>query len=85
MLQLTNLFLVMMSVMSPVIVIVFITQYFKYKKQTSAKIEEMRQKLNENPNKELEKEVAVLEDRIQVLERIVTDSRYDLDRKIANL
>ena len=35
--------------------------------------------------RKLEEEIAVLDDRIQVLERIVTDGRYDLDQKIKDL
>jgi hypothetical protein len=34
---------------------------------------------------ELQKEIAALDERIQVLERIVTDRRYDLDEEIKNL
>lgn len=33
----------------------------------------------------LRQEIATLDERIQVLERIVTDSRYDLDKEINDL
>ena len=79
------LFAVMMAIMGPIIIIVFISEYFKYKKATNLRIATLNKELQENSTDELEKEVADLTERIKVLERIVTDGRYDLDRKIANL
>ncbi len=80
-----QLFSIMMAVMVPVSLIVFITEYFKYKRNTSAQIGELKKEMDENSTDELEKEVAELKERIVVLESIVTDRNYDLGRKISNL
>ena len=80
-----TLFAVMMAIMGPIIIIVFISEYFKYKKATNARIATLNKEVAENSTEDLEKEVEQLKERIQVLESIVTDGRYDLDRKIANL
>ena len=80
-----QLFGVMMAVMAPIILIVFISEYFKYKKATSEKLARLNKEVHENSTKELEQEVEILRERIQVLEEIVTDRRFDLDRKISGL
>ena len=41
--------------------------------------------MDQNSTADLEKEIAELKERIVVLESIVTDRNYDLDRKISNL
>ena len=80
-----QLFAVMMAVMVPVSMLVFITEYFKYKKTTNTQLGELKQELHQNSNQELEKEIADLKARIIVLESIVTDRTYNLERKISNL
>ena len=80
-----QIFGIMMAVMVPVSLIVFITEYFKYKKETNAQLGDLHKELEENSTLELKKEVAELKERIVVLESIVTDRNYELDRKIGNL
>lgn len=80
-----QLFGVMMAVMLPVCMIVFITQYFKYKKTTNAQLGELKKEMHLNSTEELQDEVASLKERIVVLERIVTDSSYEVERKISGL
>ena len=80
-----QLFGVMMAVMAPIILIVFISEYFKYKKSISEKLAHLNKEIQENSTEDLEKEVASLKERVQVLEAIVTDRRFDLERKISNL
>jgi uncharacterized protein (DUF927 family) len=80
-----QLFGVMMAVMTPVILIVLISEYFKYKKATGEKLARLNKEVHENSTKELEQEVKNLRERIQVLEEIVTDRSYELDRKIGGL
>lgn len=80
-----QLFAIMMAVMLPVSLIVFITEYFKYKRRTSAQIGELRQEIDDNSTDELKAEIQDLKERIVVLESIVTDRSYDIDRKISNL
>lgn len=80
-----ELFAVMMAIMVPVSLIVFITEYFKYKRSTSARIGDLKKQLNENSTDALEQEIAALKERIVVLESIVTDRGYELGSKISNL
>ncbi len=80
-----ELFGVMMAVMLPVSLIVFITEYFKYKKSTDAQLGKLRKELDLNSTKELQDEVVNLKKRIEVLERIVTDNSCEVERKIQSL
>lgn len=80
-----ELFGVMMAIMLPVSLIVFITEYFKYKKNTQSQIGKLRKEMDLNSTQELQKEVLLLRERIEVLERIVTDNTYEVDRKIQSL
>ena len=80
-----ELFGVMMAVMLPVSLIVFITEYFKYKKSTESQLGTLRKEMDLNSTKELQDEVVHLKKRIEVLERIVTDSSYEVERKIKGL
>ena len=80
-----QVFGIMMAVMLPVSLIVFITEYFKYKKSTNAQLGDMQKELEKNSTRELKQEIADLKERIVVLESIVTDRSYNLERKIGNL
>jgi uncharacterized membrane protein YgcG len=80
-----ELFAVMMAIMVPISLIVFITEYFKYKRSTSARFGDLKKQLNENSTDALEQELAALKERIVVLESIVTDRGYELGSKISNL
>ena len=80
-----DLFGVMMAVMLPVSLIVFITEYFKYKKSTESQLGTLRKEMDLNSTKELQDEVVRLKEKIEVLERIVTDSSYEVEKKIQSL
>ena len=80
-----DLFGVMMAVMLPVSLIVFITEYFKYKKSTESQLGTLRKEIDLNSTKELQDEVVRLKEKIEVLERIVTDSSYKVERKTQSL
>ena len=80
-----QLFGVMMAIMTPVILIVLISEYFKYKKATSEQLNRLDKELHDNSTRELEQEVASLRQRVQVLEEIVPDRGFELNRKIGNL
>jgi hypothetical protein len=75
----------MMAVMLPVSLLVFITEYFKYKKSTNSQLGELKKEMTRNSTKDVEKEITDLKERIIVLESIVTDRSYNLERKIGNL
>lgn len=80
-----EIFAIMMAVMVPVSLIVFITEYFKYKRNTDARLGDLKKQLHENSTQELENEIAGLKERIVVLESIVTERGYDLNARISNL
>ncbi|MDB3898707.1 hypothetical protein N9329_04720 [Gammaproteobacteria bacterium] len=80
-----ELFGIMMAIMLPVSVIVFITEYFKYKKSTQAQLGKLRKEVDLNSTKELQDEVMQLRERVVVLERIVTDNSFEVERKIQSL
>ena len=80
-----ELFGVMMAIMLPVSLIVFITEYFKYKKNTQAQLGKLRKEMDLNSTKELQDEVIQLKERVVVLERIVTDKSFEVERKIQSL
>ena len=80
-----QVFAIMMAVFLPISLIVFISEYFKYKRATNAQLGDLKKELEENSTEEMEKEIASLKERIMVLEAIVTDRGFDLERKISNL
>ncbi len=75
----------MMAIILPVCLLMFISEYFKYKRSTNAQLGKLKKESNENHIEEVEKEIAALKERIVVLESIVTDRSYNLERKISNL
>ena len=79
-----QIFFIMMAVMAPVILVVFISEYFKNKRTTNAQLGELKKELHENSTDDLEKQIAELKERIVVLESIVTDRSYGLERKIGS-
>ena len=83
--EVLELFGVMMAIMLPVSLIVFITEYFKYKKNTQAQLGKLRKEMDLNSTKELQDEVIQLRERVEVLERIVTDNSFEVERKIQSL
>jgi len=80
-----TLFSIMMAIILPVCLLMFISEYFKYKRSTNAQLGKLKKESNENHIEEVEKEIAALKERIVVLESIVTDRSYNLERKISNL
>ena len=80
-----KVFGVMWAVMGPIIVIVFIGNYFKYKTLMAEKMGALKNEVQNNSTVELEKEIGALKERIAVLESIVTDRSFNLERKISSL
>lgn len=80
-----QIFSIMMAVFVPISLVVFISEYFKYKRSTNAQIGDLKKEIEENSTEEMEKEIASLKERIMVLEAIVTDRGFDLERKISSL
>jgi hypothetical protein len=80
-----NLLLVILTFSSPILIGIFISKYFKYKSELNDQLHQLRKEIDGKNTVELQKEVELLKERAEVLERIVTDSKFDLDQKISKL
>ncbi|PKG98364.1 hypothetical protein [Paraglaciecola sp. MB-3u-78] len=80
-----NLLLVILTFSSPILIGIFISKYFKYKSELNDQLQQLRKEIDGKNTVELQKEVELLRDRTEVLERIVTDSKFDLDQKVSKL
>jgi cell division protein FtsB len=77
--------LVVLALASPFLIAVFLKHYFQYKSETAHKLAELDLRTAANETESLRKQVRELQDRVEVLEAIVTDDGYTLRKKIANL
>ena len=75
----------LIAVTSPVLITTFLKQYFRYKSETTNKLAELDLKLAQGQNDLLQKRMVDLQTRVEVLERIVTDNRFELNQAISNL
>jgi hypothetical protein len=73
-----ELLLVMLAIGSPIIVIVFIVQYFRYKADVNARLADLQLEIDSKATAELQEEVMRLKQRLNTVEMIVTDSSYEL-------
>lgn len=80
-----ELFGIMMAIFVPISMLVFVNRYWDYKKKTSAELGKLQQQMDSQSTEALEKQVRDLKERVVVLESIVTDRSYDLERKIGSL
>ena len=80
-----NLLLVILTFSSPILIGIFISKYFKYKSELNGQLQQLRKEIDDKNTVELQKEIESLRERTEVLERIVTDSRFDLDQNISKL
>ena len=80
-----TLFGVMLAIFIPVGIFVFMVKYMENKRTTSMQILNLREELEANSIGKLETEIAELKQRIIVLESIVTERGYEVERKISNL
>lgn len=69
----------------PILAIVGAFTVALYKLYLNSKTDLDAQKALETNKQELEKQIEVLSDRVETLERIVTDESYDLKQKINSL
>ena len=80
-----DLFGIMMAIFIPISMLVFVCQYWDYKKKTRAELGRLQQQVDRQSTDELEQQLRELKERVAVLESIVTDRSYELERKIGNL
>jgi|TARA_B110000503_G_C7001667_1_gene351805 hypothetical protein len=80
-----DLLLVILTFSSPILIGIFISKYFKYKSELNNQLQQLRKEIDGKNVDELQNEVELLKERTEVLERIVTDSKFDLDQKISKI
>lgn len=80
-----DLLLVILTFSSPILIGIFISKYFKYKSELNNQLQQLRKEIDGKNVDELQNEVELLKERTEILERIVTDSKFDLDQKISKI
>lgn len=80
-----ELFLVMLTLTSPILIIMFVRHYFKYRSQINQKILALQKECDSDAVVTMKKTLDILVKRVIVLERIVTDSNIDLRHEINQL
>lgn len=78
-----DLFLVMLALTSPILMIIFIRHYFNYRSEINQKLLTLQEKTDAVIT--MQKKLDILIKRVTVLERIVTDSKIDLNHEISQL
>lgn len=76
---------IVMAIAMPFLLGVFIAEYFKYKREVGVHLKEVRIELAHLNNEALKQELASHKERIETLETIVTDAKYELGNKIQRL
>jgi hypothetical protein len=85
MLGILNLALVLLACTMPILAIIGVVHFFKYKERTAQYLHHMQNEIDLASKTELKREVQELRERVQVLEAIVTDSKYDLMQEFEHL
>ncbi len=80
-----NLALILLACTMPVLAIIAVAKFFKYKEQTAHHLHNLRTEIDLASKTELKREVQELRERVQVLEAIITDSKYNLMQEFDNL
>lgn len=80
-----ELFLVMLALTSPILIIIFVRNYFNYKSEVNQKILALQKDSDTEAVITMQEKVEVLVARVIVLEKIVTDSKFDLGLEINQL
>jgi len=85
MLEYIELLMVMLAVASPVFVVTYFVLHFRHKTKTEVLRAQVHAEQADGALKNVEQELALLKDRLKVLEAIVTDSSYDTIKALNNL
>lgn len=80
-----ELFLVMIALTSPILIIIFVRHYFNYKSEVNQKILALQKDSDTDAVRTMQERVELLVERVIVLEKIVTDSKFDLGQEINQL
>ena len=80
-----ELFLVMLALTSPILIIIFVRNYFNYKSEVNQKILALQKDTDTEAVNNMQKRVEQLAKRVIVLEKIVTDSKFEVGQEISQL
>ena len=75
----------MMALTSPILIIIFVRNYFNYKSEVNQKILALQKDSDTNAVIMMQERVELLVERVSVLEKIVTDNKFDLRNEINQL
>ena len=76
---------VLMAISLPFLIGVFVREYFKYKRQVGFQLTEVRKEIARLDNDAIREQQKRQQERIETLEAIVTDSKYELGNNISKL
>ncbi|MBA6349661.1 MULTISPECIES: hypothetical protein [unclassified Colwellia] len=80
-----ELFLVMITLTSPVLIIILVRHYFRYKSAANQQLLALQKETNSHTARATQEKLAILVERVIVLEKIVTDSNTTLRQEIKKL
>lgn len=80
-----ELFLVLMTLSSPILLIMFVRNYFNYKSEINQKLFVLQKDSESHTIIATQQRLDVLVDRVIVLEKIVTNCNIGLSQEIAQL
>ena len=80
-----ELFLVMMVLSSPLLITIFVRNYFNYKSECNQKLLALQKESENLTVITIQKKLDILVGRVIVLEKIITNSNIDLSNEIAEL
>ncbi|MBA6255303.1 MULTISPECIES: hypothetical protein [unclassified Colwellia] len=80
-----ELFLVLMTLSSPILLIMFVRNYFMYKSEMNQKLLVLQKDRESHTIIATQQRLDILVNRVIVLEKIVTNSNIDLSQEIAQL
>jgi len=80
-----ELFLVMMVLSSPILITIFVRNYFNYKSESNQKLLALQKESESLTMIATQNKLDILVGRVIVLERIITNNNIDLSQEIAQL
>jgi len=81
----TEFFFVVVGISAPFLIGTFLVHYFRYRTEVGQSLSRLRAEMAALDNADLQAEVTALRHRIEALETIVTDQKYELGRTISRL
>ena len=74
-----------MAISLPFLIAVFVREYFKYRREVGLQLSEVRKEIAHLNNDALREQLEGQQERIETLEAIVTDTKYELEKNISKL